>query len=89
MDQETQDRLRLLDEALLKLATSDLRQAQSIERQNQLIEEMHEESKDAIERHVILLDQAIKSQLRLEELSAMMVKLLRSHEDRLSAVEVR
>ena len=59
LEQATQEPLKLWDEALLKLALSDLKQAQ-------LIEEMRAEGKGATERHEILLDQLIKSQLRIE-----------------------
>ena len=114
MDMETQERLKQLEVAMLKLATNDLRQSQMLEqleatmlklaandlrqsaetraaelRHNQLIEEMRAEHQANIEHHGILLDQVLKSQLRLEELAELAFKMLRNHENRISVIESR
>ncbi len=93
MDQETQERLKQLEAIMLKLAANDLTQAtenRAVElRHNQLIEEMRVEHKTRLEHYDILLDQALKSQLRLEELAELAFKMLRNHENRIGVLESR
>ena len=93
MDQEAQERLNQLEAIMLKLAANDLRQSQMTEaaelRHNQLIEEMRTEHKTRMEHYDILLDQVLKSQLRLEELAELAFKMLRNHENRIGALESR
>ena len=107
MDMETQERLKQLEVAMLKLAANDLRQSQMLEqleandlrqsaetraaefRHNQIIQEMRAEHQANIEHHDILLDQVLKSQLRLEELAESAFKMLRNHENRIGVIELR